>query len=349
MNPEVNQNSPLNPEPENIGQAEQVLINNLGSKQKNVLIETCKALKNLASRGFDTTDIAKYAIPELLGVLISTEEKQVRAEARKALVALDPELKGPALEFVDQLESGISKKIHESSVLLFSGKYTSGKFPYAEHILIAGRIITESFMKDRFSRLGEISKAKAKFNEMALESGLGNKTIKETPDQLSMFRPTLPLELRQLQNNLDSLFELNMISRPITIIKLPVKKMSDLSLGLEKDRSLRDSLMRTVGPDNERILPAITAGYSKSDFLCKELAAVVSYEKASLIVRELGEVGEARATQAIKQASMGFMNSRGYATVFPSAKHSEEFKDLCEAAIRKINAREALKRRRSLE
>jgi len=347
VNPEVNHNSPINPEPEKIGSAEQTLIDNLGSKKKSLVIKTCEALGNLASRGVDTSSIAVVAIPELIQILVATEDQDTRRAARKAIVSLDPELKKPTLEFVDQLESKIVKKINDSGVQLFSGNYTSGKFPYAEHILIAGTIITEAFMRERFSEAGIISAAKSKFVKMALDGGLGNRTIKETPDQLSMIRPTLPLELGQLQNNLDSLFELSMISRPITVIKMPSKRFNSASLGLEKDRSLRDSLMRTVGPNDELMLPAATQGYSKSDFLCKELAAVASYEKASIIVRELGEVGEPRATQALKQASMGFMNSRGYAMQFPSAQHSQDFKDLCEEAIRKINARESVKKRGS--
>ncbi|MFM1848211.1 MAG: hypothetical protein RL417_1685 [Pseudomonadota bacterium] len=116
------------------------------------------------------------------------------------------------------------------------------------------------------------------------------RTIEVSPDELAQLRPLLPRDLIDAQENLDSLVPIKLIPSRVVLTRFIKSKMS----------SPEEMLVKQT---NE---------------LLALLARERSYEKVEELVARLGEEGDNRGVQAIRQASDGLVDGRGAAIAFPS-------------------------------
>ena len=312
------------------------LLKDLLSDSSEDIIKACHGIVRLAKKEGDLSGLRPRATGDLLKIVITTLNKEVRYCAISAFLALHPSLEKAAIRFAHKIESETSKKIYETGKSIYAGNYDWTNFPLAEQILIAGNTLCESLMRAHFINQGRSEHEYLKFAVIALEEGLNGLKIKENMDDLSAYRPLLPLEIRALQNDLNSLAKEGILRKEINVIPLSKTARIRNKEITSPDRTLGQSRRETPSELDTRVAAELSSQKNKSDHLCKKLAVAQSFSQASSIIMALADHGDARAIQALKQAQMGLVDGGGMFLRFENDQKNEELLKLCQVAIDRI-------------
>ncbi len=317
---------------------EEHLARDILSDSADTIIKGCEGIVKVAKNQGDIEALAPLVTPRLLNLMITTLNKQVRYASVVAFLAIEPSLEVPAIKFADSLEREISKKIFQTGRALYAGNYDWQNFPWAEQVLIAGEIACNTLMKAHFSGMTSHTQEDVKFATMIIEQGLSQLKILESMDDLSSYRPLLPLNLRALQDNLYALRNEGILSKDVYIVKQIKNRHSSTD---RANRSEKSSNAPGFAPPelDVRIRESLAKQVGYSDALCKELSTAESFNRAAQIIIALGEVGDMRAVQALKQAQMGSVSRIGYVLEFENDEHNDHIKKLCQNSISKITNR----------
>jgi hypothetical protein len=335
-NTELNEelHSHLNQNPATSVEAQ--LLKDLLTHEPDDLIKTCHGIVRLAKSGGDLSELRQTATGPLLKLVITSLNKEVRYSALSAFLSLRPSLENAAIRFAEKLEAETAKRIYETGKSLYAGNYDWANFPLAEQILISGTILCNSLMRAHFISQGASDNEYIQFACIALEEGLRGLKVIESMDKLSSYRPLLPLEIRTLQNDLNSLTKEGILKNEIKIISLSNRaKTKNLEI-TAPDKSLGQSRLSTPSELEARVAADLSATKNKSDHLCKKLAVAKTFSEASAIIITLGEHGDMRAIQALKQTQMGLVDGGGMFLRLNSDERNHELITICKSAIARI-------------
>ncbi len=312
------------------------LLKDLLSDSSEDIIKACHGIVRLAKQDGDLSGLRPNATGDLLKLVITTLNKEVRYCAISAFLALHPSLEKTAIRFAEKIEAATAKKIYETGKSLYAGHYDWTNFPIAEQILLAGNTLCESLMRAHFVNQGSSDNEYIKFAVIALEEGLNGLKVKETMDDLSAYRPLLPLEIRALQNDLDSLAKEGILKKEIKVISLSKTARTRNKEITNPDHTLRQSKIIPPTELDTRVAAELSSQKNKSDHLCRKLAVAKSFSQASSIIIALGDHGDIRAIQALKQAQMGLVDGGGMFLRFDNDQRNDELLKLCQVAIDRI-------------
>lgn len=292
--------------------AEEAIARDLGAPNATDVIRACDIILSAKKRPLDEAALQKHAIAPLAIAAATHENKEVRFAAAEALHALSPELGRGAHNLVRVLEQGLSKR--RASSYPSSESSAESSLPYAEHLIVVARWITEAVYHARAYPENPVRKENGALAHLLLGESLGGKKIYDTADSLSTLRTNLPRDLRDAQEGLDSLAALKIIPNRVHLSTRPTSETESSALNQERQRERVNYLLRSLANEN-------------------------SYDHATLIVLELGRIGDERSIQALRQAAMGLVAERGGLISFRNEAQRLDFQRACRLAERMIEGR----------
>ena len=271
-------------------------------------LAACRVLERWRDRHLSLADAARHATPALVITVVTSEDPSLRRAALDALSALRPDLSEGARRFLATLETNLELVRHESYPP--TRETPRPAMPYVEQQVIIGRLLTEGVYLHHAHPSRSDHNSSGQFALVALENALGGKVVTETADELASIRPTLPREMIESQEAIDSLHVLNLIPFRVFLSS----RVGALPRDHDYTSTRTNQLMRLLAQEN-------------------------NYDSAMMLVMELGRVGDRRAIQAIRQAMLGLVTDQGMILDFRSDEQRRFFRRTGERAIALIEER----------
>jgi len=289
--------------------AEETIARDLGSPNATDVLQACEIILSAKKRHLDEAALQKYATAPLTIAAATHENREVRFAASEALYTLSPELGRGARNLVRVVEQGLSKR--RATSYSSSESSAESSLPYAEQLIVVARWVTEAVYHARAYPENPVRKENGALAHLLLNESFGGKKIYDSADSLSTLRANLPRDLRDAQEGLDSLAALKIIPLRVHLSTRPSSETESLALNQERQRERVNYLLRSLANEN-------------------------SYDHATLIVLELGRIGDERSIQALRQAAMGLVSQGGGVLSFRNEAQRLDFQRACRLAERMI-------------
>lgn len=193
------------------------LARNLAPESHAFHRETCRAIVGFIEQGLGSDELRKHTTPPLLSILMSTDDPGLRRDGLRAMSAVAPELTAGAENFIRYFEQHLDARRRQS----YAATPTRAELPVppAESLVISARWLTSAIYLGRaFPTHGE-RVANKSFADAVLSTPHILGTIEANPDTLALHRATLPRDIIDAQENLDSLVPLKLIPGRVVIAR----------------------------------------------------------------------------------------------------------------------------------